>query len=139
MNISVRYQSRGGNSKAVAEAIAKEAGVTAEPLDVPLDGQVDLLFIGGGLYAWNIDNTLRAYLKSLDPNTVKTVAAFTTGGMFGGTGKIAAEVKARGIAVCEIAMTMRMGFQNYAGSKGFATLSDKQNRKVADFVKTVMK
>ena len=139
MNISVRYQTRGGNSKAVAEAIAKEAGVTAESLDVPLDGQVDLLFIGGGIYAWNIDSTLRAYLQGLDQDTVKAVAAFTTGGMFGGTGKIAAEVKARGIAVCEITMPMRMGFQNYAGKKGFATLSDKQNRKIAEFVKNAMK
>ena len=139
MNIAVRYQSRGGNSKAVAEAIAKEAEVTAEPLDVPLDGQVDLLFIGGGIYAWNIDNALREYLQNLDPNTVKAIAAFTTGGMFSGTGKIATEVKARGISVCEVAMTMRMGFQNYAGKKGFATLSDKQNRKIVDFVKNAMK
>jgi len=139
MNIAVRYQSRGGNSKAVAEAIAKEAGVTAEPLDVPLDRQVDLLFVGGGVYAWNIDDTLRAYLQNLDPDTIKTVAAFTTGGNFSGTGKIAAEVKARGIAVCETAMSMRMGVQNYAGKKGYATLSDKQNRKVADFVKNTIK
>ncbi|MCL2125716.1 MAG: flavodoxin domain-containing protein [Oscillospiraceae bacterium] len=139
MNIAVRYQSRGGNSKAVAEAIAKEAGVIASPLDVPLDRLIDLLFIGGGIYAWNIDNELRAYLQNLDPNAVKSVAAFTTGGMLGGTGKIAAKVKARGIAVCEIALPMRMGFQNYAGKKGFAILSDKQNRKVADFVKMTMK
>jgi len=52
-----------------------------------------------------------------------------------GTGKIAALVKAKGIAVNESALPVKMGFLNYAGSKGGVTLSDKQLRLIADFVK----
>jgi flavodoxin len=50
MKIAVIYHSRGGNTKIVAEAIAKAAGVSAEPIHVPLDAPVDLLLIGGGVY-----------------------------------------------------------------------------------------
>lgn len=34
MKTAVRYQSRGGNTKAVAEVIANSLGVKAEPVDI---------------------------------------------------------------------------------------------------------
>lgn len=43
MKIAVRYQSRGGNTRGMAEIIAKMAGVTAEPVYVPLTEKVDLV------------------------------------------------------------------------------------------------
>lgn len=47
MTIAVRYQSRGGNTKVVAEAIAKAAGVIAESIDTPVSEPIDLLIVGG--------------------------------------------------------------------------------------------
>jgi len=44
MKVAVRYQSRGGNTKEIVEAIAKVAGVIAESIDVPLDEPVFKLF-----------------------------------------------------------------------------------------------
>lgn len=139
MKIEVRYQSRGGNTKAVAEAIAKAAGITAEPIDKPLTEPVDILFVGGGVYAWNIDKGLRAYLQNLSPKLVKSVAVFSTGGMMSGTGQIADILKERGITVNLEVLSFKAGTRNYHlfGGEGILTLSQKQLDSVVDFVKRV--
>ena len=59
MKVAVRYQSRGGNTKEIAEAIAKAADVKAEPIDISIDEPVDVLFVGGGVYAHTIDPSLK--------------------------------------------------------------------------------
>lgn len=64
MKIAVRYQSRGGNTRSMAEIIAKRAGVNAEPVSVPLTEKVDLLFLGGAVYMWKIDPQLRSFWKN---------------------------------------------------------------------------
>ena len=46
MKIAVRYFSRGGNTKKLADAIAKAVGVDAETTSVPLTEDVDILFLG---------------------------------------------------------------------------------------------
>ena len=48
MNVAVRYYSRSGNTKALADAMARAAGVSAISVDAPeakLDEPVDVLFI----------------------------------------------------------------------------------------------
>lgn len=81
MNIAVRFYSRSGNTKAVAEAIAKAAGVSAVSVDqqeAAISEQVDTLFIGGALYAYGLDSHLKAYLKTLDKDQVKKAVVFST-------------------------------------------------------------
>lgn len=81
MNIAVRYCSRSGNTKAAAEAIAEELGTKALSVDdaAALTGEpVDLLIVGGALYAYGIDERLKAYLSSLSKDTVKRAAVFST-------------------------------------------------------------
>ena len=138
--IAVRYQSRGGNTKAVAEAIAKAAGVKAEPIEVPITEPVDLLFVGGGVYAWDIDKSLKTYLENLTPETTKSVAAFSTAGGMSGTGKITAIIRVRGINVCEETLPIKVLLRNHAalGGKGFITLSEKHLQSIEDFVKRVI-
>ena len=61
MKVEVRYYSRSGNTKVLAEAIAKEAGVKAISVDskeAEINNKVDVLFIGGALYAYGLDNNL---------------------------------------------------------------------------------
>ena len=138
--IAVRYQSRGGNTKTVAEAIAKVAGVKAEPIEVQLIEPVDILFVGGGVYAWDIDKSLNAYLQNLTPENVKSVAAFSTAGGMDKTGRIAEVVKSRGINVCDDTLPVKFMLRNHAafGSKGFITLSEKHLQSIEDFVKHVI-
>ena len=124
----------------MAEAIAKAAGVTAEPIDVPIPAPVDLLFIGGGVYAWDIDKALKAYLENLSPETIKSVAAFTTAGGMNKTGTIASIVKARGIRVREETLPVKVMLRNHAalGGKGNFTLTDKELHAIENFVKQIM-
>jgi len=81
MNVAVRYYSRSGNTKAVAEAIAEAAGVSAVSVDredAVFQGPVDVLFIGGALYAYGLDGHLKEYLRSLDKDNVKKAVVFST-------------------------------------------------------------
>ncbi len=81
MNIAVRYYSRSGNTKAVADAIAKAAGVSAVSVDqtgAAISDPVDILFIGGALYAYGLDNRLKEFLKNVDGSNVKKAVVFST-------------------------------------------------------------
>lgn len=81
MNIAVRYYSRSGNTKAVAEAIAKAAGVDAISVDSAnseITEKADVLFIGGALYAYGIDEHLKSYLSTLTKDKVGKAVVFST-------------------------------------------------------------
>lgn len=78
MNTAVRYFTRGGNTKKVADAIAKAAGVGAKDCSAPLTEPVDLLFLGGSIYWGGIDKKLKQFIGQLDPAKVKCVAVFGT-------------------------------------------------------------
>lgn len=81
MNIAVRYYSRSGNTKAVAEAIARAVhaeAVSVETSEAPITGPVDVLFIGGALYAYGLDKHLKEYLKTLTKDQVKKAVVFST-------------------------------------------------------------
>ncbi len=81
MNIAVRYYSRSGNTRAVAEAIAAAANVKAVSVDQPaaaLAEPADVLFIGGALYAYGIDSHIKEYLKSLKKGDAKKAVVFST-------------------------------------------------------------
>ena len=136
MKVAVRYQSRGGNTKNVAEAIAKMASVKAESIDVPLDEVVDILFVGGGVYAHTIDPSLKDYLEKLNPEEVKSIAAFTTGAGMSATDKIVNIAREKGINACAKSLPIKKGLKNYRvfGGKGDAALSEKHYRLVNAFV-----
>ncbi|MBR1853461.1 MAG: flavodoxin [Lachnospiraceae bacterium] len=81
MSVAVRYYSRSGNTRAVAEAIAKAAGEVAVSVDAKgakIEQPVDVLFIGGALYAYGIDSHLKDYLKTLTKEDAKKAVVFST-------------------------------------------------------------
>lgn len=81
MNIAVRYYSRSGNTKLLAETIANEAHVKAisvDSIDAEIKEPVDLLFIGGALYAYGLDKHLKEYLKTLKKENIKKAIVFST-------------------------------------------------------------
>lgn len=144
MNIAVRYHSRGGNTKTVAEAIAAVAGVSAESIDVPLDAPIDLLFIGGGVYGGaikgDIDSALRQYLEALDPYSIKAIAAFSTAGVMDGAKKIAAIVRSKGIRVHEESLPLKVGPRNHRTfiKEGNLMLNSKELAAIDAFVKKAL-
>jgi flavodoxin len=81
MNCAVRYYSRSGNTKALAEAIAKGVGVSAVSTDAPgseISERTDVLFIGGALYAYGLDKHLKAWIESLDASKIGKAVVFST-------------------------------------------------------------
>lgn len=78
---AVRYYSRSGNTRLVADAIADAIHVKAvsvDQSDAPLSEKADVLFIGGALYAYGLDKHLKTCLASLDPAKVGKAVIFST-------------------------------------------------------------
>ena len=73
MKIEVRYYSRGGNTKKVAEAIAAGAKVEAKTTDVPLTEDVDILFLGSAVYAYGVDSNIKEFIKNINVKVGKVV------------------------------------------------------------------
>ena len=73
MKIAVRYYSRGGNTKKVAEAIAKAVGVEAKTVAEPLAEDVDVLFIGSSPYAFDVDDEVKKFINGINVNVGKAV------------------------------------------------------------------
>lgn len=77
MVISVRYYSRGGNTKKVAEAIAEELGVEALDITNPVEG-ADLLFLGSSMYAFTVDQNVKKFVEELKVENAKQLVNFST-------------------------------------------------------------
>lgn len=80
MTKAVRYFSKLGNTRTIAEAIADGAGVAAVSVtDEPsLAAYVDILFLGGAPYANIMAPELKEYAEKLDASKVGKVVLFTT-------------------------------------------------------------
>ncbi|MBQ8972067.1 MAG: hypothetical protein IJ074_03180 [Clostridia bacterium] len=80
MKKAVRYFSKLGNTRTIAEAIAEGAGVTAVSItDAPqLTEYVDILYLGGAPYANIMAPELKTYAENLDASKVGKVVLFTT-------------------------------------------------------------
>jgi flavodoxin len=77
MTIEIRYLSLSGNTSKLANSLAEYLDVTAYDVNYPVRGEIDLLFLGGAIYAGNINNELISFIKRLDKN-VKNIALFST-------------------------------------------------------------
>ncbi len=62
MTYAVRYYTKTGNTKRLAEAVAAALGVEALPITEPVAEPVDLLFLGNSYYAFSIDPEVRAFM-----------------------------------------------------------------------------
>ena len=81
MNIKVRYYSRSGNTKLLANAIAKGLNVEAISVDSnnsQIKDNTDILFVGGSLYAYGLDKNLKEYLSNIDGSKIKRAVVFST-------------------------------------------------------------
>lgn len=140
MNIAVRYQSRNGNTKAAAEAIAEAAGVSALPIAVPMDGYTDILFVGGGVYMWDIDKSLADFLCGLSKDKIGRIAAFsTTGIMTTAVSRICEYAEKAGIPVSRHTLCLKMLARGHSalGLKG-GDLTAKQISEAHSFAKKVL-
>lgn len=102
MKIAVRYYTKTGNTKRLAEAIANAVGVKALPISEPVKEAVDILFLGNSYYAFNIDKEVKDFILSLDKNKVGKIVNFGSAAMLNSTWKkVKAEADKVGIAMDE--------------------------------------
>ena len=102
MKVAVRYYTKTGNTKKLAEAIASAVGAQALPLSAPVDEPVDVLFLGNSYYAFSIDPEVRSFVRSLDRSKVGRIVNFGSAAMLNSTWKkVKAEAEQAGIAMDE--------------------------------------
>ena len=87
MKIAVRYYTKTGNTKRLAEAIAKAVGVEALPISAPVTEKADILFLGNSYYAFTIDPEVRSFVRSLDKGKVGKIVNFGSAAMLNSTWK----------------------------------------------------
>lgn len=102
MKIAVRYYTKTGNTKRLAEAVAETVGVEALPLSAPIEEPVDILFLGNSYYAFNIDPEVREFIRKLEKSKVGRIVNFGSAAMLNSTyKKVKAEADKVGIPMDE--------------------------------------
>ena len=102
MKAAVRYYTKTGNTKRLAEAVAKAVGVQALPISTPVEDTVDILFLGNSYYAFSIDPEVRRFIKGLDKNKVGRIVNFGSAAMLNSTyKKVKAEADKVGVPMDE--------------------------------------
>ncbi|MCR4771101.1 MAG: flavodoxin [Oscillospiraceae bacterium] len=102
MKTAVRYYTKTGNTKRLAEAVAEAVGVEALPISVPVAEPVDVLFLGNSYYAFGIDPEVRKFVSSLDKTKVGRIVNFGSAAMLNSTRKkVKAEADKVGIPTDE--------------------------------------
>lgn len=73
MRIAVRYYTKTGNTKKLADAIGTALGVEAGDVSVPLTEDVDVLFLGSSVYAAGVDPEVKRFINGVRVKVGKIV------------------------------------------------------------------
>ena len=135
MTIAVRYYTKTGNTKRLAEAVAEAVGVEALPISSPVAEPVDILFLGNSYYAFSIDPEIRAFLKTLSKDKVGRIVNFGSAAMLNSTWKkVKAEADKLGIPMDKREFHCKGEFKGI--HKGRPNETDL--KAAADFAKTLV-
>ncbi len=111
MKIAIRYYTKTGNTKKLAEAISQVVNVEAKTVDEPLTEDVDILFLGSAVYAAGIDAKIKDFIKNIDVN-VGEVVNFSSAALIESTyNQVKKEVEAKGIKMSEKEFHCRGAFK----------------------------
>ncbi len=135
MKVAVRYYTKTGNTKKLAEALAKAIGVEAKPLDVELGEPVDILFLGNSYYAFSIDPEVKKYIDSLDKNKVGKIVNFGSAAMLNSTlKKVKAQADKVGIPVDDREFHCKGEFKKMHKGRP----NEKDLKAIAEFAKNIV-
>ena len=135
MKITVRYYTKTGNTKRLAEAVAEAVGAEALPLSAPITERVDILFLGNSYYAFTIDPAVRDFVRGLDKSKVGKIVNFGSAALLNSTyKKIKAEADKVGIPMDEREFHCKGAFKGI--HKGKPDASDM--RAAAEFAKKIV-
>ncbi len=135
MKTAVRYYTKTGNTKRLAEAVAEAVGAEALPLSAPIEEPVDILFLGNSYYAFSIDPEVREFIRKLDKSKVGRIVNFGSAAMLNSTyKKVKAEADKVGIPMDEREFHCKGKFKGV--HKGRPNAEDL--KAAADFAKTIV-
>jgi len=101
MKIAVRYFSKSGNTKKLAEAVGRTLGVKVFPITQPVDHNTDILFLGSSVYAGGVSSDVKEFIKGLH-ETTGTVVNISSAALIESTYKqVKKLVEARGIKMSD--------------------------------------
>ena len=101
MKAAVRYYTKGGNTRKVAEAMAEAIGAEAKSIDFPLEEKVDVLFLGNSVYAANMDKEVKEFVTANKDKIGKLVNVSTAALIEGTYGRMSKLCKELGIGIDE--------------------------------------
>ena len=84
MKTEIRYYTRTGNTKKLAEAIADALGEEAKEVSVPLAEYTDILFLGSSVYAAGVDENIKEFMK-LNKDKIGKIVNFSTAALISST------------------------------------------------------
>ena len=135
MRIAVRYYTKTGNTKRLAEAVGKAIGVEALPISEPISEPVDILFLGNSYYAFSIDPEVRDFVRSLDKSLVGKIVNFGSAAMLNSTyKKVKAEADKVGIPMDEREFHCKGEFKSLHKGRP----NDEDLKAVSEFAKRIV-
>ena len=76
MSTAIRFYSKFGHSKQMAQAIEDIVGAKAATVDTPLAEPVDTLYLGAGVFLGKVNGAVMDFIATLTPDKVKKVVCF---------------------------------------------------------------
>lgn len=111
MKVAIRYYTKTGNTKKLAEAIGSAINVEAKTVDEALTEDIDILFLGSAVYAAGIDTKIKEFIRNIDVE-VGQVVNFSSAALIESTyGQVKKEVEAKGLKMCEDEFHCRGAFK----------------------------
>lgn len=105
---AIRYFSKFGHSKQMAEAIEEIVGAKAAPVSELLREPVDLLFLGAGVFLGKVNKAVFDWIDTLTPEKVKCVVLFGSCAIIESpVPQMRKYLEARGIQVCDKSFTCK--------------------------------
>ncbi len=78
MTIAVRYYTRSGNTKKLADAVALAVSAESKDISCPIDGKTDILFLGCSYYAFDVDEAVKKFIIENKDNIGKIICIGTS-------------------------------------------------------------
>ncbi|MBQ8928387.1 MAG: flavodoxin [Oscillospiraceae bacterium] len=63
MKAAIRYYTRSGNTKKLADAIAQALGIEAKDVTAPLDARTEVLFLCNSVYWAGVDGSVKQFIR----------------------------------------------------------------------------
>lgn len=105
---AIRYYSKFGHSKQMAEAIEEIVGAKATPVSEPLHESVEQLFLGAGVFLGKVNKAVFDWIDTLTPAMVKCVVLFGSCAIIDSpVPQMKKYLEARGIQVCDKSFTCK--------------------------------